>query len=64
MPHLRDGFIVAKLGHRAKARPVLSDLSDFDRDRFVQEIVAEDRPWPVFGSRDEASGDWITVHVF
>ena len=34
-----------------------------DRAGLIQKIVTVTRPWPILRLFDEASGDWIAVHV-
>src|SRR3981189_1564921 len=65
VPHLRDGFIVAKVGPSCEARSVfLRQIRDNpDWAWFVEEIVTIGGPWPILRLFDKASGDWIAVHV-
>jgi hypothetical protein len=64
VPHLRDGFIVDKVGHRAKHDPSSSSEPAYaDRTGFIQKVVTVTRPAPVFRFLDETSRDWIAVHV-
>jgi hypothetical protein len=62
VPHLRDGFIVAKVGHRAKHDP--SEPGYPHWARFIQKVETVTRPAPVFRFLDEASRDRIAMHVF